>query len=319
MQLTETGTPKISTIIVQQSDEGKRLDVYLSRQLALSRSHVQRLVNSNLILINKEYARVSKRVKAGDILSVTVPAQEKESIIPEDIPLNIVYEDDDIIALNKPRGMVVHPAPGNKTGTLVNALLAYSKELSAIGGEDRPGIVHRLDKDTSGIILVAKNDTAHKTLAGDFKRNRIKKAYIAIVFGVPKKKKDRINLPVGRHPINRKKVAVLKEGLGRTALTYYETLEQYKEYSLLKVRPITGRTHQIRVHLKHIGHPIIGDKIYGSRHAKSFNMAGQALHAFSLAFSHPTTGKTMYIEAPIPKDMSSVVMELRDGGNNHVK
>ncbi len=314
MESPGAGMPEIKTINVEESDEGKRLDVYLSRQLALSRSLVQKLITSNLVMVNGEHPRVSRRVKAGDILSVAIPAPEKDEILPEDIPLDILYEDDDIIAVNKPRGIVVHPACGNRSGTLVNALLAHSEKLSTIGGKERPGIVHRLDKDTSGVILVAKNDETHIALQRDLKRRMVEKIYLAIVRGVPKDREGLINAAVGRHPIHRKNMAVLAEEKGRSALTYYETLQEFQGYALLRVRPITGRTHQIRVHLKHIGHPIVGDKVYGPLRRDSLGMTGQALHAFSLAFAHPTTGEHMYIEAAMPEDMCSVLRKLDNGG-----
>lgn len=301
---------KTDTIHVIQSDEGKRLDVYLSRQLALSRSFVQKLITDDFVLVNGEQARVSRKVKKGDIVSVTIPAPRRKQVLPEDMPLDVLYEDDDIIAVNKPRGQVVHPAFGNWRGTLVNALLAHTRQLSTIGGKDRPGIVHRLDKDTSGIILAAKNDVAHVALAGDLKRRMIEKVYLAIVAGIPREATGRIDAPVGRHAFHRKKMAVLEEGKGRPALTYYETLKEFKGCALLKVEPITGRTHQIRVHLKHIGHPIIGDKVYGSGDRESFGMKGQALHAFSLAFAHPATHERMCIEAPMPEDMCLVLEKL---------
>lgn len=311
--------PEIKTIHVEKSDEGMRLDVYLTRQLALSRSLVQKLITSNLVTLNGEHTRVSRRVREGDILSVTVPAPQKDEILSEDIPLDILYEDDDIIAVNKPRGLVVHPACGNRSGTLVNALLAHSEKLSTIGGRERPGIVHRLDKNTSGVILVAKNNIAHIALQRDLRRRMVEKIYLAIVRGVPREREGHIDAAVGRHPIHRKQMAVLKEGKGRPALTYYETLEEFQGYALLRVRPITGRTHQIRVHLKYIGHPIVGDNVYGPLQRESFGMTGQALHALSLAFAHPTTGKHMYIEAPMPEDMCSVLTRLGKEGNRHVK
>ncbi len=305
---------KVETIHVEQADEGKRLDVYLSWQLALSRSFVQKLIIGNLVMVNGEYAKVSRKVREGDILCVTVPAPRTEEVLPEDIPLDVLYEDDDMIAVNKPRGLVVHPASGNWSGTLVNALLAHSGKLSTIGGRQRPGIVHRLDKDTSGVILSAKNDITHLALARDLKQRKMDKLYLAIVIGVPREREGCIDVALARHPIRRNRMAVAEEGKGRSALTYYETLKEFQGYSLLRVKPITGRTHQIRVHLTHIGHPIVGDNVYGPRRAKSFGMTGQALHAFSLAFIHPSTHKQMYIEAPMPEDMRSVLKKLGNGG-----
>jgi 23S rRNA pseudouridine1911/1915/1917 synthase len=322
MESPGANTTQTRIIQVEKCDEGKRLDVYLSWQLALSRSRVQKLITYNLVLINGEHARVSRKVKEGDVLSVTIPAPERDQVLPEDIPLDILYEDNDIIAINKPRGLVVHPACGNMSGTLVNALLAYSDKLSTISGKERPGIVHRLDKNTSGVILVAKTDLAHMALARDLRCRMVEKIYLAIVTGVPSDSEGYIDAAVGRHPVHRKKMAVLKEGKARAALTYYETLREFQEYALLRVQPITGRTHQIRVHLKYIGHPIVGDNVYGPRRGESFGMTGQALHAFSLAFAHPATGEHMYIEAPAPEDMCSVLTRLNilmKEGNGYVK
>lgn len=311
MKSPEVGAPDTRILRVDETDEGKRLDVYVSQKLSLSRSRVQKLIENELVQLNKENAPASRKVKEGDILSVSIPPVETDDgVLPEDIPLDILYEDDDIIAVNKPRGLVVHPACGNRSGTLVNALLAYTDKLSTVGGPKRRGIVHRLDKDTSGVILLAKNDVAHMNLAKALEKRTIEKTYLAIVAGIPGAKEGCIDTPIGRHPVQRKKMAVTRKGKTRAAETFYKVMKEFRGYALLKVQPVTGRTHQIRVHLKSIGHPIVGDKVYGFRKGESFGMTGQALHAFSLAFSHPVTGEKMYIEAPMPEDMRAVIAEL---------
>ena len=295
---------------VEEVDEGKRLDVYVGGQLALSRSAAQRLIDEGRTLVGGERTKAGRRVRAGDVVTVTAPEPEPLDVAPEDLPLDILYEDQDIIVVNKPRGLVVHPAAGNWTGTLVNALLAHCRDLSGIGGKIRPGIVHRLDKDTSGVIVAAKNDAAHLALARDLKERAVEKTYLAIVHGVPREDKGTIDAPIGRHPTHRKKMAVLPEGQGRPAVTHYEVVERLPGYALLSVHPITGRTHQIRVHLAHIGHPVVGDPVYGRRKAPG-GIAGQALHAVSLSLHHPRTGERMCFAAPLPEDMERLLTRLR--------
>lgn len=302
-------------IRVGEADEGKRLDVYIAGRLALSRSTAQRLIDEGRALVGGERAKAARRVRAGDVVTVSVPEPEPLDVVPEDLPLDVLYEDRDIIVVNKPRGLVVHPAAGNWSGTLVNALLAHCNDLSGIGGKIRPGIVHRLDKDTSGVIVAAKNDATHLALARDLKERAVEKTYLAIVHGVPREKRGTIDAPIGRHPIHRKKMAVVPEGQGRTAVTDYEVLEDLGRYALLKVHPVTGRTHQIRVHLAHIGHPIVGDPVYGGRRGRTAagvaDISGQALHAASVSFNHPRTGERMRFSAPLPEDMQRLLARLR--------
>ncbi|MGE5571965.1 MAG: RluA family pseudouridine synthase [Bacillota bacterium] len=295
---------------VGEADEGKRLDLYVGGRLALSRSAAQRLIGEGRALVGGERAKASRRVRAGDVVTVTLPEPEPLGVAPEELPLDILYEDQDIVVVNKPRGLVVHPAAGNWSGTLVNALLAHCKDLSGIGGKIRPGIVHRLDKDTSGVIVAAKNDVAHLALARDLKERAVEKTYLAIVHGVPHEDKGTIDAPIGRHPTCRKKMAVLPQGQGRPAVTHYEVVERLPGYALLSVHPVTGRTHQIRVHLAHIGHPVVGDPVYGRRKGPG-GIAGQALHAASLRLTHPRTGERMRFAAPMPEDMERLLARLR--------
>lgn len=307
-------------IQVDEADEGKRLDLYIAGRLALSRSAAQRLIDEGHALVAGERAKAARRVRAGDVVVVSVPDPKPLDVVAEDLPLDILYEDSDIIVVNKPRGLVVHPAAGNWSGTLVNALLAHCSDLSGIGGKIRPGIVHRLDKDTSGVIVAAKNDPAHLALARDLREHAVEKTYLAIVHGVPRDERGTVNAPIGRHPIHRKKMAVVPEGRGRAAVTEYEVLEALGMDALVKVHPVTGRTHQIRVHLAHIGHPIVGDPVYGGRArgraaaaaaAAAAGLSGQALHAASISLDHPRTRERMTFSAPLPEDMQRLLARLR--------
>ncbi len=248
------------------------------------------------------------KVKVNDRITITIPSPKISEVTAEDISLDVIYEDSDLIVVNKPRGMVVHPAAGNYSGTLVNALLAHCKDLSGIGGVERPGIVHRLDKETSGLIVAAKNDLAHNALAKQFKSREVKKEYIALVHGLIKEDEGVVEKKIGRHPKDRKKMAVVKGG--RESVSAYNVLERFSNYTLVKVILKTGRTHQIRVHLSSIGHPLVGDRVYGSRH-EDFDLSGQMLHAKRLGFIHPRTGKEMLFEAALPKDMEELLRKLR--------
>ena len=290
-------------------EDGKRIDAYLSEKLEdTSRVAIQRLLANDKILINGKKVKPSYKVQQGDTIQVEEEVPVESSLKAQNIPLDIIYEDDDIIVVNKPKGMVVHPANGNPDGTLVNAIMAICKDsLSGIGGEIRPGIVHRLDKDTSGIIIIAKNDKTHIHLSEQIKAHKVKKTYIALVRGIVKENEATINMPIGRSEKDRKKMAVTKKG--KEAITHFKVLERYDKYTLLKVNIETGRTHQIRVHLSQIGYPIVGDEIY-SNGKNEWNIKGQCLHAKSLEFTHPTTGETMYLEAKLPEYFENILKDL---------
>lgn len=295
--------------IVESEDVNKRLDIYLSEKNEnLSRSAIQRLIDEERIQINDKKIKASYKVQQGDEISLEeVPAKDIE-LKAQDIPIEVVYEDKDIIAINKPKGLVVHPANGNPDGTLVNAVMAICKEsLSGIGGEIRPGIVHRLDKDTSGIIIVAKNDEAHINLSKQIKNREVKKTYIALVRGVVKENSATIDMPIARSKNDRKKMAVDKNG--KNAITHIKVIKRYDGYTLLEVNIETGRTHQIRVHLSEIGYPVVGDTVYSNGKNK-FGVVGQCLHAKSIDFKHPITGKVMHLEAQLPDYFKEIVDEL---------
>ena len=293
------------------TDAGKRLDKLISEQLPeLTRSAVQHLIQDGCVTIAGKPVKKNTRASAGDVITVELPEPREVEIEPENIPLDIVYEDEDIIVVNKPKGMVVHPAPGNWSGTLVNALMYHCGDsLSGINGEIRPGIVHRIDKDTSGLLVVAKNDRAHQSLAEQIKVHSAGRRYYAVVYGTPREQKGTVNAPIARHPIDRKKMAVLAGG--REAITHYEVLEQYAGYSYLTFLLETGRTHQIRVHMAHIGHPIIGDPLYGPAKDK-WKLQGQCLHAGELTLTHPATGERMTFQAPLPAYFTTVLQKLRN-------
>ena len=297
-------------IIVNKEMEGKRIDsVIPSCNIEISRSMVQKLIEENQITVNGKKIKPSYKTSLNDEIEINIPEPKEINLQPQDIPLEILYEDNDIIVVNKPKGMVVHPANGNLNGTLVNAIMAICKDsLSGIGGEIRPGIVHRLDKDTSGAIIVAKNDKAHIKLSEDLKNHKIKKTYIALVRGIIKENEATINMPIARSKKDRKKMAVDKNG--KEAITHFKVLNRYKgKYSLLEINIETGRTHQIRVHLSHIGYPIIGDNTY-SNGKNEWGILGQCLHAKALDFKHPITGKEIHIEAQLPEYFSEILEKL---------
>ena len=264
-----------------------------------------------MILVANTPGKVSYKVKAGDTVTVRIPELKEPEILPEEIPLSVVYEDEDMLVVNKPQGMVVHPAVGNYTGTLVNALLAHCGDsLSGINGEKRPGILHRIDKDTSGLLLVAKNDMAHQYLAGQIKAHSLTRAYKALVHGGFKNDTGEVNLPIGRHPVDRKKMAVTYRN-SREAVTRYRVLEAFGAYSFIECVLKTGRTHQIRVHMSHLGHPIVGDPVYGVR-KENFQTNGQLLHAYKVGFIHPRSGGYMEFESPLPDYYEKILEKLRN-------
>ncbi len=292
-----------------ENSENVRLDAYIaSKQSDLSRSNIQKLIDSGDILVNNSIKKMSYKVQEGDVIHINVPEAREANIKPENIPIDIIYQDNDIIVVNKPKGLVVHPADGNPDGTLVNAIMAICKDgLSGIGGELRPGIVHRLDKDTSGLLIVAKNDKAHRLMSEQIKNREVRKIYIALVKGVVAENEATIDMPIGRSTKDRKKMAVRKDG--KEAVTHFKVLKRYPSYTLLEVKIDTGRTHQIRVHMAEIGHPVVGDMVYSSG-KNEFGVEGQMLHAKSLDFKHPITGEQMHLEAPLPKYFEDVLDKL---------
>ena len=297
-------------IKVDDSNVGKRIDAFLAENTEYSRTNIQRLLNENKIQINGKKAKASYKVQKDDEITIEEEQPKEIELKAQDIPIEVLYEDNDIIVVNKPKGMVVHPANGNPDGTLVNAVMAICKDsLSGIGGEIRPGIVHRLDKDTSGVIVIAKNDKAHINLSEQIKNHEVEKTYIALVKGFVKENEATINMPISRSTKDRKKMAVNKDG--KNAITHFKVLERFGNYTLLEVKIETGRTHQIRVHLTEIGYPIVGDEVY-SNGKNPWGVHGQCLHSKSLKFKHPITGKEMFIEAPLPEYFKNIINELNN-------
>ena len=299
-------------IKINEENVGNRIDSFIPMvQKDISRSMVQKLIEQKNIKVNGKETKHSYKLKLNDEIEIFVPEAKEIDLKAQDIPLSVIYEDSDIIVINKPKGMVVHPANGNPDGTLVNAVMNLCKDsLSGIGGEIRPGIVHRLDKDTSGAIIVAKNDKAHIALSEQLKNHEIKKTYLALVRGIIKENEATINMPIARSKKDRKKMDVDKDG--KEAITHFKVLERYKnKYTLLQINLETGRTHQIRVHLSHIGYPIIGDEVY-SNGKNEWNVSGQCLHAWKLEFKHPITGKKISLEAEIPEYLKNIIKELEE-------
>ncbi len=288
-------------IIIDEDSSGDRLDKILSSVLSgYSRSFIQNLFNDSLVYCKNKAVSKSFKPKIGDKVEFIVPEPKELSLEPQNIPLEIMYEDDDLLVVNKPRGMVVHPAPGNYDSTLVNALLWHCKgNLSGINGIIRPGIVHRIDKDTSGLLLVAKKDSAHVSLSEQISVHSLDREYRAVIHGKLKDSKGVIDLPIGRNPNDRKKMCVTQQN-SKNAVTHYEVLEEYKDFSFIRLKLETGRTHQIRVHMSHIGHPVAGDPVYGPKNGVS-SLNGQCLHAGLLGFVHPSSGKHIIVEAPLPQ------------------
>src|SRR3954468_10405035 len=291
---------------VTRERAGLRLDRFLALELPdFSRSRLQTLIEGGFVRLNSEIPRTRELVRTDDVVQLEVPALEKIEATAESIPLQILFEDDDLLVLNKAAGMVVHPGAGNQEHTLVNALLHHCTSLSGIGGKERPGIVHRLDKETSGCLVVAKNDAAHRELARQFAARTLKKIYLALVAGRLRTKSGVIDAPIERHPIHRQRMSVARSSRGRSAKTEYRVVEMGAEISLVECTLHSGRTHQIRVHLHHLGHPVLGDKLYGPRLGKGF--ARQMLHAWKLGFTHPRTTEWIEFEAPLPDDFTAAM------------
>ncbi|GAB2026475.1 RluA family pseudouridine synthase [Lactovum odontotermitis] len=301
-------------VIIDEKNAGERLDKALSNQTEFSRTLIGTLIDENQVTVNGTVKKAKYKVKTGDSVEFEVPEPEVINIAAEDIPLDIVYEDEDVAVVNKPQGMVVHPSVGHSTGTLVNALMFHIRDLSSINGVIRPGIVHRIDKDTSGLLMVAKNDKAHESLAAQLKAKSTQRRYLAIVHGVLENERGTIEAPIGRDPKNRQRQAVVAGG--KAAITHFEVLERFPSghgsggYSLIALRLETGRTHQIRVHMAYIGHPVAGDPLYGPSKSLSPN-AGQFLHAETLGFIHPRTGELLEFSAPVPQIFSETLKKLR--------
>jgi 23S rRNA pseudouridine1911/1915/1917 synthase len=299
----------IHQLIVNEQDAGRRLDAWVALQpLNLTRSHVQKLIAEEAVLVNGQVGKNSTRLQPGDSVVVTVPEPKPLTIAAEQLQVPIVFQDEHIVVVNKPRHMVTHPAKGNYSGTLVNALLHQVGDLSGINGVLRPGIVHRLDKDTTGLLVVAKHDCAHLALAEQMKQRLIKREYQALAHGGFPADQGTVDAPLARHPVWRKRMAVVPGG--RRAVTHYQVLERLDQYTLLQLRLETGRTHQIRVHLAHLGHPVVGDQVYGPRKSP-FRLSGQLLHAWRLSFQHPITGQALQFDAPLPADFAAVLRQLR--------
>ncbi|WP_084544289.1 RluA family pseudouridine synthase [Chroogloeocystis siderophila] len=303
-----------SSVDIQVQTPSDRLDRYLAQALPdLSRSRIQNLIEQGQVQLNDQVCTSKKiTVKLGDRITVEIPDAQPLDLQPEDIPLDILYEDDSLLIINKPAGLVVHPAPGHAGGTLVNALLAHCPNLPGIGGVQRPGIVHRLDKDTTGAIAIAKTDFAQQHLQAQLKAKTARREYLGVVYGVPKSESGTVDFPIGRHPVDRKKMAVVSvEKGGRSAVTHWQTLERLGNYTLMHFQLETGRTHQIRVHCAALGHPIVGDPVYSSGHSVGVNLPGQALHAWKLKLQHPMSGEFIEAIAPLPASFTTLLQVLR--------
>ena len=285
-----------------ENQEGERIDRYLSEEMEdRSRSYIQKLIKDQYVIVNQKPVKANYRLSLGDMVEITLPEAKEPDIIPENIPLDILYEDQDIIIVNKPKQMVVHPAPGHYSGTLVNALMYHcGQELSGINGTMRPGIVHRIDMDTTGSLIVCKNDMAHQSLSEQLKVHSIKRVYVAIVHGNIKEDNGTVNAPIGRHPTERKKMSIHTKN-GRNAITHYKVLERFGEYTYIQCELETGRTHQIRVHMASLGHPVLGDPLYGPHRCPLPGLDHQLLHACRIAFDHPADGRRCVFAAEPPE------------------
>ncbi|MBD2104504.1 RluA family pseudouridine synthase [Leptolyngbya sp. FACHB-261] len=299
---------------VAPEDSGERLDRWLAEQLPdLSRSRIQKLIEQGQVRLNGQVCNKKDLVQVGDQVDLSLPEPEPLAIEPETMPLSILYEDDQLLVIDKPVGLVVHPAPGHSSGTLVNGLLAHCQDsLSGIGGVQRPGIVHRLDRDTTGVMVVAKTDAAHRSLQAQIQAKTARREYLGVIYGCPRTEAGSVSAPLGRHPVDRKKMAVVPEAEGgRQAVTHWRIQERLGNYTLLHFDLETGRTHQIRVHAAYMGHPIVGDPVYASGKTLGVNLPGQALHAWRLSFQHPTTREALSFEAPLPGPFLTLLQVLR--------
>ncbi|MCI4453564.1 MAG: RluA family pseudouridine synthase [Thermodesulfobacterium sp.] len=300
---------KEHSFVVEDEAKGERFDVYLRAKLPdLSRERIKNLIEEGFILVEGKSVKPSYKLKGGEQVLVRIPVEKEYSLQPKEVPFEILYEDEDLAVIYKPAGIVVHPAPGHLDDTLVHGLLLKLRSLSGVGGELRPGIVHRLDKDTSGVMLVAKNDFAHKKLTQDFKERRVEKEYLAIVYGKLTQKEGTLDFLIGRHPVQRKRMAVVKEG--RQALTKYKVLKLFKKATLVLAKPVTGRTHQLRVHFSHIGHPILGDPIYGGLKPDVPRPERLMLHAYRISFEHPRTDAHLTFTKDPPEDFEGYLKLL---------
>ena len=299
---------------IQVTENSDRLDRYLSQELSdLSRSRIQQLIEQGHVQINNLICTSKKiNLKTGDLITLEIPTVQPLAIIAENIPLDILYEDDELIIINKPAGLVVHPAPGHPDGTLVNAILAHCPNLPGIGGIQRPGIVHRLDKDTTGAIAIAKTDLAYQHLQAQLQAKTARREYLGLIYGVPKTETGSIDLPIGRNPQDRKRMAIVSiEDGGRNAVTKWRVKERFVNYTLIHFQLETGRTHQIRFHSAKMGHPLVGDPIYSSGHSLGVNLPGQALHAWKLQLQHPVAGNLVEVTAPLPRSFATLLEVLR--------
>ena len=301
----------MENIEIIAAESGTRIDAWLSEQMPkLTRSAAQRLLGDGMVLVNGKPPKKNYKVSAGDTVTVTIPEIAEVPLVPQNIPLDIVYEDEDVVVVNKPRGMVVHPAPGHPDGTLVNALMYHCGDsLSGVGGEKRPGIVHRIDKDTSGLLIVAKNDAAHLALSAQLSDRSLSRVYRAVVVGNLRNDAGTVDAPIGRHPNDRKKMAVTHQN-SRNAVTHWSVLERYRGYTHVRCKLETGRTHQIRVHMAHIGHPLLGDEVYGHAKLPEKGLVGQCLHAKDLQFIHPRTGEAVHLDTELPEYFQEVLARL---------
>lgn len=309
-KLSDASCEEIREFLVEEEEEGDRLDVYLADQFVdMSRSYIQKIIKDKKVTVNGKIEKAKYLVKEEDKIVIEIPKPKVLEVVPQDIPIEIVYEDDDIIIVNKPQGMVVHPAPGNYEGTLVNAILYHCKgNLSSINGVIRPGIVHRIDKDTSGILMIAKNNNAHNCLAEQLKDHSITREYEFICHGVFKEDNVTVDRPIGRNPKDRLKMAIVPNG--KRAVTHFEVIERFNGYTHVRARLETGRTHQIRVHAMSINHPLVGDPVYGPKNSK-IKLNGQALHAKKLGFIHPTTKEYVEFDSELPDYFQKLLEKLR--------